>query len=346
MTDEASLLLAVAGLDEADERVYLFVVHRGRTRPDDVAARFDLPVGEALSRLEVLRDLGLVTTWQGSADVYAAVDPRYALGAVADRVSDQVRRIREQIPVLSDHFERALAEEAGTARTRVVTDTGEVAGWFVRLQHQAKSELVIFDRPPYVSNPQEPLESIVIGRGVSWRAVYSSASFSREGAWEETARLADQGEQGRVVPSLPLKLVIADRAIALVSLDLDGVNNHALVTESSALVELLLDVFEGYWGRGIPLTAISSGGPEDLAGQLEGAPPSATPADRRTGPPPTREQQSILALIGSGLTDEAIATRLGLSVRSLRRRSQQLMTDLGAENRFQLGVEAARRGWV
>lgn len=337
MTDDASLL-AVAGLPDDDERVYLFVVHRARTRPEDVAERFDLPLEEARARLEALHGHGLVTTWQGSTEVYAAVDPRFALGAVADRVDEQVRRIREHIPALAGQFERALADDEGTARTRVVTDVAEVAGWFVRLQHQARTELAVFDRPPYISTSQEPLETSVIGRGVSWRAVYSADSFAREGAWDEIGRLADQGEQARTVTALPIKLVIADRAIALISLDLDGVSNHALVTESPPLVDLLHAVFESYWARALPLTAGLPTARVEPA--LEMAP------QRRHGPPPTREQQSILALIGSGLTDEAIAARLGLSVRSLRRRSQRLMTDLGAENRFQLGVEAARRGWV
>ncbi len=342
MTDESSLL-GVAGLPETDERVYLFVVHRGRTRPEDVAARFDLAVPEAEQRLEALRDRGLVTTWQGQREVYAAVDPRSALGAVADRVDKQVRRLREQIPALAGQFERGLTDVGGAAHTQVVTEVADVAGWFVRLQHQARSELVIFDRPPYIASPQEPLESTVIARGITWRAVYAADSFSREGAWDEAFRLADQGEQGRVVPQLPIKLVVADRSTALVALDLDGITNHALVTESPPLVDLLLGVFESYWERALPLTVVAEDGTLPAALTEAAAPATVV---RRSGPPPTREQQSILALIGSGLTDEAIAARLGLSVRSLRRRSQRLMSDLGAENRFQLGVEAARRGWV
>ena len=340
MTDDASLL-AVAGLPETDERVYLFVVHRARTRPEDVAGRFGLALDEARQRLESLRGRGLVTTWQGSPEVYAAVDPRHAIGAMADRVDAQVRRIREHIPALAGEFERALADADGTARTRVVTDVADVAGWFVRLQNQARSELAVFDRPPYVSTSQEPLETSVIGRGVSWRAVYSADSFSRDGAWDEIGRLADQGEQARVFPTLPIKLVLADRSTALVSLDLDGVTNHALVTESAPLVALLQGVFESYWTRALPLSADVVARAGDLP---EPGPAAVAPV--RQSPPPTREQQSILALIGSGLTDEAIASRLGISVRSLRRRSQRLMSDLGAENRFQLGVEAARRGWV
>jgi len=47
-----------------------------------------------------------------------------------------------------------------------------------------------------------------------------------------------------------------------------------------------------------------------------------------------------------GMKDEAIARQLGMSPRTLRRRSQELLAELGAGNRFQAGVEAARRGWI
>ena len=43
---------------------------------------------------------------------------------------------------------------------------------------------------------------------------------------------------------------------------------------------------------------------------------------------------------------EQVARTLGLSLRTVRRRVAALMTELGADSRFQAGVEAARRGWL
>jgi DNA-binding CsgD family transcriptional regulator/sugar-specific transcriptional regulator TrmB len=342
----AEPLLGIAGLSELDERIYLFVVHRGRTVPPDVAERFDLAPPEADARLEELRERGFLVkpgTFDGG---YSAIDPRSSLVAVADGLSDRVRRIRELVPQLAEQFDRSEAMGPGSRETHVVTDPATVASWYVRLQHQATRELMVFDRPPYVSSPLEPLEVSIMGRGITWLAVYSSDSFTREGAWEEIQRLAEQGEQGRVVPRLPVKLAIADRRIALLSLSLDGVRSDALVTQAEPLVALLCDVFDTYWSRGLPLTESARG--HELTHAT--APDAETaPAVRVGSSSPraaTSEEQTILALIGSGLTDDAIAARLGMSVRSLRRRSQRLMDELGAENRFQAGVEAARRGWV
>ena len=38
--------------------------------------------------------------------------------------------------------------------------------------------------------------------------------------------------------------------------------------------------------------------------------------------------------------------KLGIGLRTVRRRIAELMTDLGVDTRFQAGVEAVRRGWL
>jgi len=54
----------------------------------------------------------------------------------------------------------------------------------------------------------------------------------------------------------------------------------------------------------------------------------------------------LLQQLASGAQDEQIARRLGLGLRTVRRRVAELMSELGADSRFQAGVEAARRGWL
>lgn len=44
--------------------------------------------------------------------------------------------------------------------------------------------------------------------------------------------------------------------------------------------------------------------------------------------------------------DESIARQTGLSIRTLRRRMRRLLDLLGAQTRFQAGMQAARRGRI
>jgi DNA-binding NarL/FixJ family response regulator len=347
MGEERSPLGAV-GLSAVSEQVYLFVVHRGRTMPEEVAEAFALDVDAAGSILDELRDVGLIALPEVPGGAYAPVDPQIALGAVVDQLSAQANALRDRIPALVEQFRNSVSSDPQAPMTLVLTDPVEIASWYARLQHQARREMLTFDRPPYISLGMEPLQVNTIARGVSWRVVYAAESFTRENAWDETVRMSEQGEQARVASALPFKVVIVDRGIALLGLRLDGVSVESMVTESPPLVALLVETFESYWARALPLGAAGAATPAELHQAIEERGRAAAVPGGRGRPvaPPTREEQAILALIGAGLTDEVVAARLGLSVRSLRRRSQRLMHDLGADNRFQLGVEAARRGWV
>jgi DNA-binding NarL/FixJ family response regulator len=53
--------------------------------------------------------------------------------------------------------------------------------------------------------------------------------------------------------------------------------------------------------------------------------------------------QSIARLMAEGLTDDVVARRLGMSVRTCRRHIAALLRDLDSVSRFQAGVQAAGR---
>jgi DNA-binding NarL/FixJ family response regulator len=54
----------------------------------------------------------------------------------------------------------------------------------------------------------------------------------------------------------------------------------------------------------------------------------------------------MLALLLAGLTDQAVATQLGTSLRSVQRRIAALMDRAGVNTRIQLGWHASRNGWA
>ena len=54
----------------------------------------------------------------------------------------------------------------------------------------------------------------------------------------------------------------------------------------------------------------------------------------------------IVSLLMTGLTDEAVATHLGTSLRTVQRRVRQLMERTGGRTRMQLGFHVAKHGWL
>jgi DNA-binding NarL/FixJ family response regulator len=76
----------------------------------------------------------------------------------------------------------------------------------------------------------------------------------------------------------------------------------------------------------------------------ERAQPVGTTRESRTGLPPVEER--ILPLLAQGLTDEAIAHRLDVSLPTVQRRLAHLKKRLAVDTRVAIVVAAMRRGWI
>ncbi|MCH0542649.1 DNA-binding response regulator [Streptomyces sp. MUM 203J] len=129
--------------------------------------------------------------------------------------------------------------------------------------------------------------------------------------------------RARLTEAIPFKMIVVDRAVAAVPLDLELLHNGLLLIRDQVVVQALVRAHRAWWEAGQDLG--------DLA-----RPPDA---------PPPRLRPVLDAMV-AGLTDETAAARLGISGRTYSRRVGELLAALGTTSRFRAGVEAARRGWL
>lgn len=314
-----AMQLTAAGIDPFDESVYRAVLTRRAATPGELSADFSCSPERIVRALDRLRNHGLVGQLAGARRRYAAIEPRAAVEALVRARTAELEGVRSAAAELTLLF--AAAQEDATDEVEVATGSEALGRWFVRLQQEACEEVITLDRPPYALTTSNPVEATALARGVSYRAVYASQALEWPGVLDDIRELVRHGEQARVLPGLRVKLAIADRRLALMPLSLDLSDVRAAVIRPSALLDALVDYWEMCWGAAVPLDA---------------------PAQDPLG----EEDRQMLTLLVSGLKDEAIARQLGWSVRTMRRRISRLLQLLGAANRFQAGVIAARRGWL
>ncbi|MFC7549324.1 TrmB family transcriptional regulator [Plantactinospora sp. GCM10030261] len=316
--------LAGVGVDAFDESVYRAVLVRGVVTPADLASVLDERPGRVVAALDRLRALGLVSRLAGRRRRYAANEPRAALELLMRQRMSELDGVRDIVETLHRAFAVARAENRSGDPVETIIGREALGGWFARMQQEASEEMLVLDRPPYALAAENPVEPVTLGRGVRVRAVYAPAALELPGALDEIDRLTAHGEQARVLPGLPIKLAIQDRRLALMPLTLDMSTVRAVLVRRSTLLDALIEAFESYWRQALPLRIVT------------GEPADAVDADDRI----------LLRMLVSGLKDEAIARQLGCSLRTMRRRIRRLLDILGAENRFQAGVQASRRGWI
>ncbi|MBB1245146.1 helix-turn-helix transcriptional regulator [Streptomyces durbertensis] len=289
-------------------------------------------------RVRRLEELGLVRVEADGRVV--PLSPRLALEAWAAERELEALRARES----ADRLAGLFAERTGSgARFAEVLDTAEdVVRTFGAMQDGAQRSIRGFERGS-ILKPDDigPNEWQVAGmrRGVRYHIVYESEYLQTEVGLRSLRSSVRAGEVARVFPGVPMKLAIADSDRALISVPgREGNGVMALLVHPSMLLDAIIELFEAFWRLAVPVGAAGAGGPSGGASGGRGAGAVASE--------PTPETQRLLALLSAGSTDEAIARDLKVSERTVHRRISRLQELLGARTRFQLGVQAARRGWL
>jgi DNA-binding CsgD family transcriptional regulator len=179
----------------------------------------------------------------------------------------------------------------------------------------------------------------LLARGVRYEAIYERALLEEPGMVDNVARSIRAGEQARATGTLPVRMVIADRSIAICPLMHGGSGGSlgeptAAVVRGSSLLDALIALFESQWAAASPLHVTDSGELADFGGSPR---PGANVAD---------DERYLLSLVVAGVADKAIASQLRVSQRTVQRRIRVLMQRAGAATRTQLVWQAARRGAV
>ncbi|GAA3446553.1 helix-turn-helix domain-containing protein [Planomonospora venezuelensis] len=320
------------GLTAGEEAVYRHLITRPSATPAELGAALARPQAGVEDDLAALTGHGLVSRLAGTPVRYVAAPPTVALGALLTARREQLHSAELALATLAEQHRMASTGRAAGDLIEVVTGVEAVRQRFLQVQQAASERVRCFSTAPFVAVPpgENPAENQSLDRGVTYRVVLEREVLAAPGAVAEALSSLRRGVEVRVAETLPIKLMMADRELALVPLTTEpGGEPAAVLLHRSGLLTALEALFESEWRRAYPLRVDASGG---LAEDPE---PAIGPLDRK-----------ILTLLLAGLTDEAVAGQLDLSVRTLQRRVRGLMDLAGARTRVQLGWHAAHRGWA
>lgn len=324
-------MLGVLGFSPDDEAIYRLLVRQGQAGPVELANALRMPVSGVTAALSRLTDRGL--TKQASEETFSVAPPAVALGALIGEQQSALRAAELALVTLAEEYRGASAERSLGELIEVITGVDAIRHRFAQVQHAARREVRSFVTPPFVAVPPgaNTVESVAARQGVRFRVVIDRPALAEPGVVAETLESLRDGVQIRVTEALPIKLIIADAALALVPLmaTTEG-EPGAVLLHRTGLLAAMDALFEAVWRCAHPLT-LSADGPLSEDSDADG---------------PTDLDRQILTLLLAGLTDPVVASQLGLSLRTLQRRLRHLMDLAGAASRMQLGWYAAREGWV
>ncbi|MFJ8040039.1 LuxR C-terminal-related transcriptional regulator [Kitasatospora sp. NPDC096147] len=302
--------------DEAAQTLYRTILAAGGRMPFAALAE------DERTLMERLLGAGLVVPDAASAS-YQVVSPRSAgerLGGELRAAATRMLRQADQLPRVMGGL--ALAYDA-VPRPVLAAEQGAVLEGRSAIRHRV-AELVgdsreeVLAAQPGARKPEtlalaRHQDGPLLARGVRLRTVYQPVVLSSPETVEHSALMAVAGARIRVLDEPYQRMVIIDRRVAVVPTSAD--NGKAAFIADPAVVAFLVAVFERDWGRA----------EEPDWGAVSRSPRTGA-ATRRVG-----------RLLATGLTQKAVATRLGLSERTVAGHISRLREQYGAQTLFQLG---------
>jgi DNA-binding MarR family transcriptional regulator/DNA-binding CsgD family transcriptional regulator len=353
-------MLRTAGLNPAEETVYLSLVRQGGATPRELTERTGLETARVSRAVVGLDRKGLVHRTPPPHERIVPVPPDLAVEQLIRRRIEDLERTREAAHRLAHETQHQLANRRTEELIEIVSGRAAVGRAFERVQRTARREMRVLDAPPYAT--QAGVNQMQLDRqaeGIVYRGVYDAAALAEPGYLATVATHVHAGEQARLTDAVPTKLAIADGELALlplawatlpvdafhsaeaaqnrlpadVLLSAEAAQNRptahdaALLVHRCGLLDALIALFETVWALATPLALTDENGIS-----ADGA----VSADDR----------NLLSLLVAGLTDEAAGARLGVSRRTVVRRVQRLMELTSSRSRLQLGWRARERGWL
>jgi DNA-binding CsgD family transcriptional regulator len=328
------------GVSGHEAAVYEALVRHRQATLSDIVAGVRLPghsppsSSKAITRAQATRtlgrlvDRGLATRLPGRPARYAAVPPEEAVASLIAERERELLRLRAHAHRLAEEVRRHDPTAHHPAEViQVIEGAANLRATFVRLQREARKQIRGFDRPPYLDNPvggNQEENRLLDHRGLTYRVVYDQSALAIPGRMADIWQGIQRGEQARVYRNVPMKMVLCDDRLALIPVVKGGYQaDAAYLVHPSSLLDAFSELFEAVWARSVAVNKPNSR-PDQLSSQ----------------------DADLIGLLAGGATDETIARTLGWSVRTVHRHVHRIMSMVGAETRFQAGMEAVRRGWI
>jgi sugar-specific transcriptional regulator TrmB len=316
------MLLQSLGIEEDEEQVYRMLLVARTATAEEAAAALSLPPALAEALLQRAEAKGLASHSPERPRRYIPTRPDVAVEFLIQQQQVMIESARVAIPALQSLTSEVPKQSDDLELVEIITNRSALGRMLEQQQQSMQTEVFAFQRAPelYPDAHQK-----VVPKHLRIRSISDSTYISLPGRIELLGRLVELGEEARYAHTLPMKMIVWDRRIALVPLSIENQQGPALLVRGSSLLDALCALFDLMWERSTPIAAALFGKPPEV----------------RSGPRLSKAAESLIPLLAAGLNDKVIAHQGDLSKTTLNRRIAELMQVFDARTRFQLGWRAA-----
>lgn len=224
-------MLTTLGLDSVGETVYRAMLRQPAAGVAALADSVGVPEEQVREALDTLSELALVRPAAGDAGRLRAVSPDIGMEILMARQQAQLAAHQQRLEASRAAAAQLISEYAELRPATSHPDVEQLVGLdhirdrLAVLTREVSEEFLAFapGGPQTAENmaASRPLNQDLLARGVRMRTIYLDSVRTSKPTVEHADWLARLGGQVRTVPSLPTRMILMDRRIAMISVNSD-----------------------------------------------------------------------------------------------------------------------------
>lgn len=261
---ETKNLLKSFGLSNYEAEVYAALLKVERAKVQELVKMVSVPRPQIYLTLKKLVNKGMCIENKGKVTHYTAVAPSIAFQGILKNEREMLQAKEQVISKLNRIFKKRTKGVVPLEFVQVLKGQ-QIREFLKRVVNEVKKEIMVFFKFPTEKNEKEledavKLEVSVLKKGVRVRCLYDAENLNPPQAdriLPYVKRLLREGEQGRVVNTLPMNMLIADDKAATFSLTHRAENEVTVfLFNHPALISVMKDGFEYLWAKGTDINKV------------------------------------------------------------------------------------------
>ncbi|UTW61422.1 TrmB family transcriptional regulator [bacterium SCSIO 12741] len=262
---EVTRKLSELGFSEYESRTYQVLLNQDLLSASEIGKLAEVPQGRIYSVLQQLIDKGFCTLFQGAVKKYKAVHPKTAFNSLIHKQEQSYQELIQFKDQLAKDYEERQTDSTPLEYIQILTSKQSQVAKFDELILESKQTLYSFNKGPYATGFNRKLKEIdeasaplkkIMAAGTVVRALFEREDKAVEPFVQMLEYYQSLGEEVKICPSLPMKMLLSDGNKAMVSLrnnDASRFKLTSMVVDHTDLTTALSELFELYWNQGITL---------------------------------------------------------------------------------------------
>lgn len=252
------------GLTESAAKIYLLLLQKSLSTASELSKHSGTSRAKTYEILDTLVKKGLCSELLGGVKKYVPVNPQKSLSSIQKQIQaeydDHLDNVDDLLNGLNPLYESEKSNFDNLDFIQVFRSKVSSLEKVEILEKQAEEYILSLCKPPYAMgmkrdyNKKRPYIN-KLRKEITYRSIYEYESDNQEEFFRRVELFQLHGGEARISLSLPLKMVIFGKEMAVLNLSNQAGKNFNFTTlsiEHNNVAEILTRVFEIYWEESIP----------------------------------------------------------------------------------------------